>query len=207
MEMKAFLGKIEYAVSFSLDAVWREHERLEEIQRFVGKQSRVVTEEKNRNQFIAMNADDAGDVAMATGGRWDTYFGSENDLHAGVAAAHDAENLITVHTFSRSAQSGSILQYAKQGISLAHGGLDKCPEGRSIGSQSLKNIVWQGRNQAMHWEEGDLHEVVKNCFNALFKDFGKAFLDFHSQSLAFEVIGTLQWHEFADFEKDMLSLS
>lgn len=51
---------------------------------------------------------------------------------------------------------GAILQIGKQAISVAHGNLPACPDGRMIGSQGIKHIIWQGRNQAIHFEEGNL---------------------------------------------------
>ncbi|AJD52759.1 hypothetical protein TH3_13215 [Thalassospira xiamenensis M-5 = DSM 17429] len=47
--------------------------------------------------------------------------------------------------------SGALLQIAKQGISIAHGGLGACPDGRMIGQSKLKEVIWQARNQSLHY--------------------------------------------------------
>ena len=42
-------------------------------------------------------------------------------------------------------------------------------------TQSLKNIIWQSRNQSIHHEDGNYHNNVKNCFIDLQNDFGNDF--------------------------------
>ena len=49
----------------------------------------------------------------------------------------------------------------KQGISIVHGGLGAAPNGRMIGSQPLKEVIWQGRNQGFHWAEQSFHPPVE----------------------------------------------
>lgn len=121
---------------------------------------------------------------------------------ASLQAAIDAK------AFSVRAIAGAILQVGKQGIVVAHGGLTPCPSGRSIGSEVLKNVIWQGRNQAMHWEEGRFHANVTQCFQNLETDFGPQFrIDVTSKcNLAKEVIDLLQWTDFNTYENDMISL-
>jgi hypothetical protein len=82
------------------------------------------------------------------------------------------------------ALAAALLQIAKQGISSKHGGLSKCPNGRLIGqTEFLKNVIWQGRNQTMHYEEGQYRRDVNECFTNLVNDFG--------------------WDNYVDYEKDM----
>ncbi|MFD2543777.1 hypothetical protein ACFSSB_15730 [Lacinutrix gracilariae] len=59
----------------------------------------------------------------------------------------------------------SILQIAKQGISKVYGNPAHCPDGRILTTQSLKNVIWQARNQSIHHEEGNYNNNVKNCFS------------------------------------------
>jgi len=103
---------------------------------------------------------------------------------------------------------GAILQIGKQAISVAHGNLPACPDGRMIGSQGIKHIIWQGRNQAIHFEEGNPHAPVIACFQALDNDLG---LDLASKltqglNLATHVIDVLGWHSYDVYEADMISL-
>ena len=102
----------------------------------------------------------------------------------------------------------SLLQIAKQGISTIHGNLDNCPEGRKIGPETLKNIIWQGRNQSLHCEEGNPHKKVKNCFLNLKNEFGKDFdLSLNPTSnKAKKIVDVLGWEDYDQYEKDMISL-
>ena len=118
------------------------------------------------------------------------------------------EASIDVKDFSLGALSGALLQIAKQGISLTHGGLSACPSGRSIGSESLKNVIWQARNQSMHFEEGNLHRRVRLCFQNLENDFGAQFSLATNPplNLARHVVRLLEWGDYTQYEKDMGSI-
>jgi hypothetical protein len=207
MNMNRYLSEIEFAVTVSLDAVWKECNRLQELQARVTALTRTVAHDYARAEAIAMNAEDPDDVMLATGVYWDTYFGSDKDRYHSSGEANEIGKLVSLHAFSCSAQSGSVLQYAKLGISLVHAGPSACPEGRSIGSQRLKNVIWQGRNPAMHWEEGRVNIAVQSCFQILAAEFRPRFADFLSRSLAFEVVDLLGWRDYVAFERDMLLLS
>ena len=112
--------------------------------------------------------------------------------------------------------SGALLQIAKQGISKAHGGgdnspskvRDNCPDGRSIGSEKLKNVIWCGRNQSLHYEEKDVKKLTKDCFANLEASFGAQFsLTLHPQeNLANNVIKILGWKKYSLYMSDMQSL-
>src|SRR4051794_20405960 len=65
--------------------------------------------------------------------------------------AEATQELLANLTSTYAVIAGAILQIAKQGLSLSHGPLGNCPAGRGIGSQTLSTVIWQGRNQAMHY--------------------------------------------------------
>jgi len=83
----------------------------------------------------------------------------------------------------------------------------KCPAGRAINSETLKNVIWQGRNQSIHWDEGKFNTAVQNCFQALATNVDPKFSQLTTRSLAFDIVQLLEWKEFADFERDILSLA
>ena len=83
--------------------------------------------------------------------------------------------------------------------------LTKCPDGRIIGQESLKNIIWQGRNQAMHFEEGKYRKVVVKCFTKLEINFGNRF-ELSDKNLAYDVLMLLGWESYTAYEKDMTLL-
>ncbi|MGN8770284.1 hypothetical protein ACTNDP_08135 [Paenibacillus barengoltzii] len=101
---------------------------------------------------------------------------------------------------SISALSGALLQIAKQGISFVHNGIKNCPDGRQIRKDVLKNVIWQGRNQAMHFEEGNYNDFLITCFNNI------GYPTVPLRNLAKEVIDILGWTDYQKYEDDMKSL-
>ncbi|KAA9387726.1 hypothetical protein [Neorhizobium galegae] len=106
------------------------------------------------------------------------------------------------------AMCGALLQIAKQGISVVHGGLGAAPSGRGISGIALKDIVWQARNQALHYEEGNFRRAVTDLFQQLENSHGSEFsLTQHAhQSRAKQTVALLGWNDYAVFQKDMKSL-
>lgn len=98
---------------------------------------------------------------------------------------------------SINALAGSLLQIAKQGISFVHGGLEYCDDGRQVLGDVLKNVIWQGRNQSMHYEEGRYSKALLACFNNL------GYATVPAKNLAKEVIDILGWNSYQEYETDM----
>lgn len=132
-----------------------------------------------------------------------------SDLQKQIASL---QNSINAKSSSINALCGAILQIARQGISTFHGRLDRCPDGRSIGtgtgSAKLKSVVWQARNQSMHYEEGSFNPPVINCFAKLEASFGSKFSlsENAGKNLAHDVIQELGWKDYLRYESDMQSL-
>lgn len=126
-----------------------------------------------------------------------------------IAQMESLKNLIDAKSFAVSSLCGALLQISKQGISIVHRGLGSCPNGRAIGNEVLKNIIWQGRNQSMHYEENNSNQAVKTCFQNLETSFGDEFsLTLHpSENFAQKiVIKVLTWNDYQVYEQDMISL-
>jgi len=100
---------------------------------------------------------------------------------------------------------GALLQIAKQGISLVHGSLTNAPAGRTIGTENLKDIIWQARNQAIHYENGTFNQSVTNLFQQLMTSHGSKFsLTMHAhQSRAKQIIMLLDWRSYSQYYSDM----
>lgn len=100
---------------------------------------------------------------------------------------------------------GAVLQIGKQGISLILKDDDRYSKGRVIGSQPLSNVVWHGRNQAMHWEAGPpTYKHTKGCFETLAKEFGPQFEFKESpRNMAWDILLTIGWSSYDEYEKDM----
>lgn len=85
------------------------------------------------------DAETPDDVSFSEVRIGNTYFGADKDRTDTELLLAKAETL----TFSLSALAGAVLQYGKQGISIVHGGLATCPDGRMIlDVEPLKNVVW-----------------------------------------------------------------
>jgi hypothetical protein len=107
---------------------------------------------------------------------------------------------------STSIMCGALLQIAKQGLSMVHGMKQNVPGGRAIGLTTLRDVIWEGRNQAMHFEEGNFKSSCVQCFSALQTLHGARFSLTQGKNLATYVVDALGWHTLSAYEADMLSL-
>jgi len=163
--------------------------------------------ERNRSEHEALRAE-SGDVFWLA----EAYFHAER-LAAEIKVSEakhsqnqaEARQRLIDRYLSHATIAGAILQIAKQGISTVHGGLPSPTRGRQIGSQPIENVIWQGRNQAMHYEEGIFSPQTTRCFATLATEFGPR-LTLSQQNLALEVIGVLGWRSQKDYESDMNQL-
>ena len=135
-------------------------------------------------------------------------FAEENDLKGKKEELDSILKSILTKKDSMNSLSMSLLQIAKQGISTAHGNPSNCPPGKDIGSETLKNVIWQGRNQSIHCEEGNPNQKVKECFLNLTSDFGSEFdlIVDYTANKARSIIDLLGWDIYDNYEKDMISL-
>ncbi|MDC3351652.1 hypothetical protein OAV92_00250 [Crocinitomicaceae bacterium] len=135
-------------------------------------------------------------------------FAEQNDLKGKKAELDALAKSILAKKDSMNSLSMSLLQIAKQGISTVHGAPSNCPPGRSIGSETLKNVIWQGRNQSIHCEEGNPNQKVKDCFSNLANDFGNEFdlTTDYTANKARKIIDLLTWRIYDNYENDMITL-
>jgi hypothetical protein len=204
--MNDYLMEIEFAASKLIPLIWRDRNRLRKLEEKVASLTKQVDYAYLRAESIAMNSEDLDDIGIATGMHWGTYFGADKDRHYKKEELEKLEQQVAVRAFSFDSLAGSLLQFGKQGISLVHGGLSNCPNSRGVGTQFLKEIIWQGRNQAIHWEANNLHAPVQACFEKLKNECDPKFGDYTTRSMAADVVELLGWKTFARFRTDMLSL-
>lgn len=206
MEIAAYLAEIKHAAREAIAIVWAEHRQVEGLSVLVDRLTREM-KDGYRRAAAWSDSDDPDDVMLGVGIHWETYFGADKQRHGAQGELELAAERLAAREFSRASMAGSLLQYAKQGISIAHGGLEACPAGRLIGRQPLKQLVWQGRNQALHWEDGNPHLPVKRCFDMLAADFDQLFTGYSARNLAFEVVRLLGWESYDAFARDLQSLA
>ncbi len=110
---------------------------------------------------------------------------------------------VAARAMSRGALAGSVLQIAKQGLSLVFGAKGSVPPGRAVGSQALREVIWEGRNHAMHWEEGSPRPDCVGCFDTLNEDFANLVADYRTTNVSAEVVTILGWKDVDDFVADL----
>ncbi len=206
MDIPSYLQEIEHATREALSLVWAEHRQVEELQGVV-QQRTTEMEDGYRRARAWADSEDPDDIMLSAGLQWGTYFGADKQRHDAQENLEQTKDRLAAREFSRTAMAGSILQYAKQGISIAYGGLAVCPDGRMVGSQPIKQLIWQARNQALHWEDGNPHPPVRRCFNLLATEFDQKFANYAAANLAFEVISLLGWTTYEEFQSDLQSLA
>ena len=123
----------------------------------------------------------------------------ENQIEPLNIKINELKNSISAKQESVKSLSGALLQIAKQGISIVHGNLENCPNGRIIKNEPIKNIIWQGRNQSIHYEEGRFRLAVARCF----ENIG---ISLNDENLAKEIIDLLNWKTYVNYENDLISL-
>lgn len=112
------------------------------------------------------------------------------------------------HQHATQALAAAILQIAKQGISIVYGDLEKAPEIRKVGTLFVRDIIWQARNQALHYEEGTFNKWVTGLFATLEKEQGSQFsLTQHAkQTRAKQVLVALGWSGYDEYLRDAIIL-
>ena len=120
---------------------------------------------------------------------------------------HELEMDIVSKQASIDALSGSLLQIAKQGISLVHRHIDSCPRGRSVvGGLYIKTIVWEGRNQSLHYETpNEITTNVEDMFHQLNKldSTEPNYKPKEGINLSFKVVRALGWLDYDTYKRDM----
>jgi AbiV family abortive infection protein len=102
--------------------------------------------------------------------------------------------------------AGAVLQIAKQSLSFRFG--DKKPADthntRKIGTQSIIDVIWQGRNHALHWEESEPRKAARTMLEQLKKDCG---LDIHfDKNNALAIVNELGWTKVPNVIADLRAI-
>jgi hypothetical protein len=105
---------------------------------------------------------------------------------------------------SMSTLAGAVLQIAKQSLSLRYSGKPTISGAITIGSQSIIEVIWEGRNHAMHWDEGAPKKMVKDMLNALEVDFNTTVALGSNNCLS--ILGALDWKTAKNVESDLKAL-
>lgn len=98
--------------------------------------------------------------------------------------------------------ASSVLQLAKQVLSFRFGPKRPClPGARAIGGQTIVEIIWEGRNHVLHWEEGNPHQKVKDMVSELEAHLGGQ-IDL-SKNNAVLIVDACGWKSASDVANDL----
>jgi hypothetical protein len=206
MDMTQYLAEMKFAVDTVIKTMWEEHSLADQLQDELSRLDQEVSSGYARADSLMRHSDDLDDFMMGVGAQYETYFGPDKQRHYKTKELLEVEERMAVKRFSTYALAGSLLQYGKQGISLVHHQRTACPVGRTLLGVSLRDLIWYGRNQALHWEEGNFRPELRAFFetlNAADTRFGA----YSAGSMAFDVVELLSWKDLASFQQDMTSLA
>jgi len=203
--MKKYLEEVEYAASSLIELIWSDFEKLEEC--------------SDRLKTLTAEFDVKYQIFLAN-----EFHPTANFYHAQMAKAHegvakpkaelekeiaDVSESIDAKSASIATLSGALLQIAKQCISLKYGKPPNAPAGGNIDGVLIKEIIWEGRNQSIHYENPkEISDNVVTLFSKLdaLRDDGISW-DARSQTnFAFEIVQFLGWREYSDFEQHLKSI-
>ena len=102
---------------------------------------------------------------------------------------------------SMSSLAGAVLQIGKQALSMRHAGKPNLPAARTIGTQNIIEVIWEGRNHAMHWDEDSPRQRVRDMLNTLANDLGITIEEGKNNCLS--VLGVLGWKKTDDVISDL----
>jgi hypothetical protein len=192
MTMSDYLEATAFAVKRLIEAVWYEGDEFEKSRGFV----RQEVDDNTWNAFLAASMSGEEDQF------WSTYSG----LGVSQLSANNTLAVLAVtHRLSAAALASALLQIAKQGISSVHVG-PVSAIGRMIGTQNLSVVIWEARNQAMHWETGEARKPTEACFVTLAREVDPKYAEYRERSLAFDVVEHLGWRNVEAFNTDLGSL-
>ncbi len=100
--------------------------------------------------------------------------------------------------------AGSILQFGKKILSYRYGPKGNLPNTRNIATIDLTEIIWEGRNHSMHWEENNPRAGVTNLLTTLQNETGITFPS--NENNAFKILELIEWDSPDDMINEMKSI-
>lgn len=166
-----------------------------------------------KDEIDLARQNNAGTLALMDGAELDDQENARLDrtrmkLQANERALETYDVLINV-------AAGAMLQIARQVISMKNGQTrENSPKGRAIAGTCIRDLIWHGRNQAMHYEDtiitppsGKPSSWV-DMFQKLNAQYPNRFvMTLPYKSCAIDVLDELGWtYSYSTLEQDMRSL-
>ena len=201
-----YIDEIDLAVRSVHAAVQQESGRIRSLRAQLGGAEARIVEKGERLQFLDSNPD-LDDEGLGSAARWELHFNDlpENDRIG--ADLEEARERFRAAAFSVSVLCGALLQVAKQAISVAEEGPPTAFRGRRIHGLPVGEVVWESRNQSMHFEEGAWSDGVKRVFKALDREHPGEFVLSRGVNHAHRVFDELRWHDFERLKADLREMT
>lgn len=204
--MNQYLLDTEFAVKSLFELVTHELKQITALEAEMKMQRNRANSIMSEAYYVTdQDVDD-----LETPGMYATRHGYAKHISAAQALQSEISKLeASYHAKESSIRAlyGSILQIAKQGISTVHGKNTPTVITEPKSGEPIHNIIWQGRNQSMHYEEGKHLKPVISCFMNLQQAFGSDFDlsigDNKAKSIVLDVLG---WKTYSDYLTTMTLL-
>lgn len=197
--MNQYLLDTEFAVKSLFELVTEELNKIAALEVTL----RLHRDRANSIMSDAHNVTDQDGDDLETPGMYAIRHGYVRHISAARAVQNEISNLEASYYAKDSSIRtlyGSILQIAKQGISIVHGKNMQIVIIETKSGEPFHNIIRQGRNQSMHYEEGNYHPLLITCFKNLERAFGSNFdLTTGDNKATFVVLDVLKWKTYSDY--------
>jgi hypothetical protein len=203
--MHPYQSEIQEAATTLIRGIYAEREALQALREKQVASEAELQDIRQRVQFLVDNPD-LDDDGIGTSEHWRGHFDVAPEADRAKAAADQLAVRLVARQGSTDAYATALLHIAHHGMAAINKGLQKSPPGRKVAGVNLRGVVWQGRNQAMHYfEEKDPNEHLETIFEALAKE-SPAFKEYKGKSLAVDVVDLLGWSSLERFNEDLASL-
>lgn len=204
-ETKEFIGKSHHALNYLFNAIDEYNNVLESAQQDV----EAIEASKQALSDLFMYRDqwspNANHYYVQYMQRIKQLDEKQKEAATGLASRLEkALGSIGATVESMSSLAGAILQIAKQVLSLRYSGKPNILAARDIGSQKIIEVIWEGRNHAMHWDEGAPNKKVQGMLDALSKDLGITIEVGRNNCLS--ILGALNWSSAEAVVNDLHAL-
>jgi hypothetical protein len=203
--MHPYQSEIQDAAATLIRGIYAEREALQALRERQAASEAELKDIQQRVQFLVDNPD-LDDEGIGTSEHWRGHFDVAPEADRAQAAADELALRLVARQGSTDAYATALLHIAHHGMATINKGLQESPRGRKIAGVNLRGVVWQGRNQAMHYfEEKDPSEHLETIFGALAKE-NPVFKEYEGKSLAVDVVDLLGWSSLERFNEDLASL-
>jgi hypothetical protein len=203
--MHPYQREIQEAAATLINGIYAERQALQVLREKQAAAEAELEDIRRRVQFLVDNPD-LDDDGIGTSEHWRGHFDVAPEADRAKAAADELSMRLVARQGSTDAYATALLHLAHHGMAMVNKGLQQSPQGRKIAGVNLRGVVWQGRNQAMHYfEEKDANEHLATIFEAL-SQADAVFKEYKGKSLAVNVVDLLGWSSLDQFNEDLSSL-